>query len=230
MDNLNELSRWRGNSDFNRAQSLNINYVYEIPFFRNSSNHFVKSGLGGWQLSGISTFFTGLPVVSGGYGSAPVNCTESGSGTGIGTSTECNTVGGPIKVQKGVINVTPFGPTKQWYNPASLAMPQQSQLAANGQPGMFGYLNRDSLWGPGRNNWDIAMMKTFELPWFNGEHSNMQFRWETFNTFNHTQYEYIQMGCATTVGFGNPCTTNGYGAVTGAWNPRQMQFGLKFSF
>jgi hypothetical protein len=232
VDNFNDLSRWRGNSDFNRAQSLNLNYVYELPFFRNNANHLVKSGLGGWQLSGISTFFTGLPVITGGYGSAPFTCTENGYATGIGTNTMCNPIE-PLKVDKGVINVAPYGPTMRWFNPGALAMPLQSQLPADGEPGMFGYLNRDTLWGPGRNNWDIALMKNFQLPWFRGEHSNMQFRWETFNTFNHTQFEYIQAGCSGKTPFGGACNdanNNGNGAVTGAWNPRQMQFGVKLSF
>ena len=59
---------------------------------------------------------------------------------------------------------------------------------------MFGYMGRNMLRGPGRNNWDIALLKDFTAPWFKGEHSTVQFRWETFNTFNHTQWKGVSTG------------------------------------
>jgi hypothetical protein len=98
---------------------------------------------------------------------------------------------------------------------------------------MFGYVGRNALWGPGRNNWDVALMKNFQLPWFNGEHSTLQFRWETFNTFNHTQWEYINAGCSGNTPFGGACNDAnniGNAEVSGAWEPRQMQVALKFTF
>jgi hypothetical protein len=52
---------------------------------------------------------------------------------------------------------------------------------------MFGYIGRNILTGPGRNNWDIALMKNIATPWFGPEKGNIQFRLETFNTFNHPQ-------------------------------------------
>jgi len=218
-----DLSRWRSNSDFNRAQTLQMNYVYELPFFRNNSNHLVKNGLGGWQLSGITSFFTGLPV--------DFTCTEDGYGTSIGTSAECNTIG-KLGVKKGVTNDPRYGPVVTWFDPNTIAMANLSQYSA-GSTGMFGYMGRNAVWGPGRNNWDIALMKNFNLPWFNGERSAMQFRWETFNTFNHTQWEYINAGCSGSTPFGQPCSGSqniGNGEVSGAWEPRQMQVALKFTF
>ena len=98
---------------------------------------------------------------------------------------------------------------------------------------MFGYMARNPLIGPGRNNWDIALMKVFQMPWFNGEHSSLQFRWETFNTFNHTQWMGVQSGCNSGTPFGVACNDShnlGNSEVTSAWNPRQMQLGLKFNF
>ena len=57
---------------------------------------------------------------------------------------------------------------------------------------MFGYMGRNVLTGPGRNNWDLALLKDFRAPWFNGEYSTFQFRLETFNTFNeHFEYEEV---------------------------------------
>ena len=102
----------------------------------------------------------------------------------------------------------------------------------------------NQLTGPGRNNWDLALLKNFSTPWFKGEHSTIQFRWETYNTFDHPEWSGINSGCTGTTPFGSPCnyavinnsngtkTTNnlGQGDVSSAWPQRIMQFGIKFLF
>ena len=226
------ISRWRGSSDFNRTNTLVLNYVYNLPFFKDSSSHVLRNGLGGWQVSGISSFYTGIPVLNGGYASGNFTCTKTGYGSGIGGPVDCNPVG-KYGIAKSVINDPRYGPTPRWFDPGTIAMANLSQYAANGAPGMFGYMGRNALVGPGRNNWDIALMKNFATPWFNGEHSTLQFRLETFNTFNHPQWQTIQAGCSGKTPFGGPCNDSnnlGNGEVTSAWEPRQMQVGLKFMF
>ena len=136
-------------------------------------------------------------------------------------------------IQKGVYNDPTYGPTPTWYNPANIAQVNMSQLASNGEPGMFGYMGKNALTGPGRNNWDLGLTKNFELPWFNGEHSNLQFRWETFNTFNHPQWSGVNYGCSGLTAPGQPCTgpnNIGNGEVTSAYRPRLVQLGLRFVF
>ena len=229
VDDWNNLSRWRGLSQFDRTNILQANYVYNLPFFRNSSSHFVRNGLGGWQVSGITSFFGGVPQT---FTCTPTN-NANGKRTGIGTSARCNSLGN-FKIYKSTINDTQYGPTPGFINPATIGMPYLSQLSANGASGMFGYIGRDPIHGPGRDNFDIALMKNFSLPWFGGEHSNLQFRWETFNTFNHTQFQNVSIGCGASTTPGAPCSdstnNNGNGELTTPWNPRQMQFGLKYTF
>ena len=115
-----------------------------------------------------------------------------------------------------------------------MTQPLMSQLPANGEPGMFGYMGRNALTGPGRDDTDLALIKNFSAPWFSGEHSTIQFRWETFNSFNHPQWQSINAGCNGNDGFGQPCNSPandiGNGEVTGAWPSRIMQFGLKILF
>jgi hypothetical protein len=219
VDDYN-LSRWRAISDMNRAHMLMLNYVYDLPFFKNSSGP-VKSILGGWTISGITSFMTGQPV--------NFTCGVSGYSTGIGGSVRCNALG-ELKIKKGVVDDPTYGPTPTWYDPAVVGQVTLDQLRADGQPGMFGTMGRNALIGPGRNNWDLALLKNFELPWFKGEHSTIQFRWETFNSFNHPQFRAISAGCAGSIGFGQPCVTGTRGQVTTAWDPRIMQLGLKFLF
>lgn len=221
VDDWNDLSRWRGNSEFDRRHIVQMNYVYELPFFKSSTNRFLKEGLGGWQFSGVTSFFTGIPV--------NFTCNHSGNLSGIGKSMKCNTVG-DFGVSRSVGTHPVFGPTVQWFDPSTIAMANLSQFRADGKPGMFGYMGRNTLAGPGRNNFDIALLKNFTLPW---ESSVLQFRLETYNTFNHTQFQGIQAGCGGTTPYGAPCVgaqNVGNGLVTSAWSPRQLQLGLKFMF
>ena len=70
--------------------------------------------------------------------------------------------------------------------------------------------------GPGRNNWNMAMFKAFQF----NERAKFEFRAETFNTFNHTQFTNPSSG-VTNADFGQISNTN---------NPRTLQLGLKFLF
>jgi hypothetical protein len=219
------LSRWRATGDYNRTHVLVLNYVYELPFFRHASNSFLRTGAGGWKVSGITSFFSGEPV--------NISCGKTGYSNGVGRGLQCNTLG-PLKIQKGVTDDPQFGSTPTWFNTAVIAQPLLSQYYSNGEPGMFGYEGRNVLTGPGRNNWDIALLKDFQTPWFKGEHSSLQFRLETYNTFNHPQWKYINASCGGETPFGATCTgiANNYqnGEVTGAWLPRNVQLGMKLSF
>jgi hypothetical protein len=218
-----DLNRWYGTSDFNRFQVLQINYIYALPFFKNASNAFEKQALGGWQVSGITSFFTGEPM--------NFSCGVTGYATGIGTTPMCDAIG-KVAPTKGVYNDPTYGPTEQWWNPATVTQPLFSQMFANGEACTFGCMGRGVLEGPGRNNWDIALQKNFALPWFRGEHSTMQFRFETFNTWNHPQWQGANSGCPGTTGFGQACNLNttNPGEVNSDWGARVIQLGAKFLF
>jgi hypothetical protein len=181
----------------------------------------VKHTLAGWEVSGITSFFLGLPTDFG--------CGVSGYSTGIGGGVRCNTVG-KLQIHKSVIQDPQFGPIAGWFDPTVITQPNFNQLAANGEPGMFGYQGRNAIIGPGRNNWDLALLKNFQMPWFKGEHSKLQFRAETFNTFNHPQWKGFNAGCASTITFGQPCTQTGNAEVNGDWGPRLIQLGMQFDF
>jgi carboxypeptidase family protein len=218
------LSRWRGTSDLNRTQMLVLNYIYQLPFFKSQPNRAVRTALGGWSVSGITSFYSGEPVDFG--------CGINGLSSGVGQGVRCNSLGA-VKIHKGVYNDPQFGPTPTWIDPSVIGEVRLDQLPANNQPGMFGTMGRNPLTGPGRNNWDLALLKDFQFPWFGGEHSTLQFRWETFNTFNHPQWNSVSVFCSGATLPGQPCTGSnniGNGEVAGAWSPRVMQLGLKLVF
>jgi hypothetical protein len=87
---------------------------------------------------------------------------------------------------------------------------------------------RNNLVGPGINNWDMSLNKAFKVF---GEGRELQFRAESFNTFNHTQWSSISAP-GTNYVFDdrqtNPAST--FGWVTGARPGRHMQVALKFVF
>src|SRR5579862_847777 len=219
------LQRWKGTSDLNRTQVLQVNYIYALPFFKNSTHGFVRSVAGGWQISGIGSFFTGQPV--------DFACNHNGNSTAIGGNIRCDVVG-KVAIDKGTFNDPQYGPTPTWWNSATVAMPLLSQFYANGEAGMFGNMGRNVLTGPGRENFDTALEKNFELPWFKGEHSTVQFRLESFNTFNHMQAKGFGAGCSGATSFGAVCSDNnnnrGNNEINSDWGPRNVQLGLKFIF
>ena len=85
--------------------------------------------------------------------------------------------------------------------------------------GTFGNASRRSFYGPGQLNFDLALLKSFTFT----ESRALQFRLESFNTFNHAQF------------FG-PATVNGdvdsalFGHVVRANAPRLIQAAIKFTF
>src|ERR1700733_4935968 len=189
LDNAtNPYAGWRydfGPSLFDRKQIAFVNFVYQIPFLNNSGNHLMKSTLGGWELSGIVTAESG----------APLNLGVSGSNASsvVPNSGDRPDLTGSISYPKTVA---------AWFNPSSFTAP----VCATG-PDCYGNLGFDALRGPGRDNWNISLLKTFAIT----ERFHLQFRADSFNTWNHTQFKGDDNngGVSTNVGSSN------FGAVTG---------------
>jgi hypothetical protein len=151
----------------------------------------------------------------------------NGAATGIGGPVVCDPLGN-VEVKKGtLIDPNLNSPTASWFDPNVVGQVTPDQLLANNQPGMFGSMRRNPLRGPGRNNWDVAVMRNFR---FASEKANLQFRLETFNTFNHPQWSGVNTFCADQNPDGASCAGNGFGEVTSAYPARIVQLGLKFIF
>jgi hypothetical protein len=94
--------------------------------------------------------------------------------------------------------------------------------------GSLGNTSKGLLRGPGINNWDISIFKNTRI----GERANVQFRFEMFNVFNHTQWAAI----STNISVPNPgqavttATRGNTGSVTSTRDPRTIQLGLKVYF
>jgi hypothetical protein len=104
---------------------------------------------------------------------------------------------------------------QQWFDTSVFSMPA---------PGTWGNEPHNAVRGPGRNNWDVSFLKNFM---FNDQRgTNLQFRAEFFNIWNHPQWvgDTLNGGISTNYGASN------FGAVTSAYDARVIQLALKFSF
>jgi hypothetical protein len=82
--------------------------------------------------------------------------------------------------------------------------------------GTFGNLGHNALRGPGRDNWNLSLFKTFSFT----ESSGLQLRLETFNAFNHTQFQNVDTGVQD----------GRFGQFTSAYPARIVQLGGKVYF
>ncbi|MBS1787747.1 MAG: carboxypeptidase regulatory-like domain-containing protein [Acidobacteria bacterium] len=199
-----------GRAGFDQTHVMVINYTWDIP--RASKlwdNRAVKAVFDDWQLSGITAFASGTP---GGIGLALVDSGTDLSGGGDGT--RVNVIGNPnLSDSKQTVASTGF---VQWINPAAFARPAR---------GDFGNAPKDVFRNPGTHNWDFSLFKNIPLK---SESRYLQFRWEMYNAFNHTQWS----GIDTTARFdtsGNQVNAR-FGQVNAARSARVMQGSLRITF
>jgi hypothetical protein len=118
-------------------------------------------------------------------------------------------------LSRGDRTFTSYFDTSCFVNPPAID-PDTNVAAHRGNSG------RNILRGPGINNWDMSLSKSFRTF---GEGRELQFRAEAFNVFNHTQWSGVNTW--------NDTGTNSeseFGYITGARPGRHMQFALKFVF
>ena len=186
---------------FDRRHTFNADYVYELPSMA-KHNEFAKKVVNGWQLAGITRFWSG----------SPMDVSANGDPGTLGGGQRADYLGGNIYNGD-------YKQTLQYFNPLAFGRP------ANGT---LGTLGRNFLTGPGYQNWDISLYKNTHLT----ERVQAQLRVETFNTFNHTQFTNPGSGIsvpnpATAV---TAATAGSTGLVTSTRDARSMQLGIKILF
>jgi hypothetical protein len=165
-DNQN-LRNDYGPTGFDRRQIFNGSVVYALPLLR-GANAFERNVLGGWSVDPVVTFQTGVPVV-------PMTGQDLW-GTGTNQDRPNRVPGQPCRAHG-------TGIESQWINPKAFSL--------FGLPlGTDGNASLGDCYGPGENNWDIALHKDFKI----SERLNVQFRFEFFNAFNKTQFEGVANG------------------------------------
>ena len=208
----------KGSGQLDRRQILSINYIYKLPFF-NKSTGLVRTIAGGWEVAGTVIDETG--VISSGNGQGPefsANYDPVGLGGGYTNRPNQNR------------KVHYYKKRTQWFNndcyiPGNSSCTATSSSAtwtaptpswAGGGNMGFGNTNKDAIVGPGRVNFTTSLYKSFAI----GDRAHFELRIESFNTFNHTQWNSM----STTAGSSN------FGQITSTWDPRNLELGGKFVF
>ena len=216
---LDYRSRDYGPASFDRKHVVTIDYVYNLPSVsKHWNNAFTRVGLDGWELSGVCNFQTGAPL------GLPYSLTYTadltGGTTAASTTTTANAVNGYDS--RVVISGDPNGVTNgQWFNTNIVKAPLPG-YSVNG----IGNASKAPIYGPGLNNWDVSLFKNFRLG--SNEARRLQFRFESYNTFNHTQFTGIDTGAKFDQA--NNQTNTNYGYFTTAALARRLVLGLKLYF
>jgi hypothetical protein len=146
--------------------------------------------IGGWQVNGIYTWQRGFPMT--------ITAADLGGLNDTFGTNRADLAGDP-NVGERTVN--------RWLNTAAFAQPA---------PGSLGSLGRNTERGPGVNNLDLALFKNFSLT----HGVRLQFRLESFNALNHTQFSTVSTNLAA----------SNFGVVTAARAARINQLGLKVLF
>jgi hypothetical protein len=206
------VNRYGPNSQY-RPQRLVVNYGWALPF----GNHRGIVGLvaSGWNWSGVVVIQSGdaLVITDSRDGSIFTN-----GGGPIALATLCPGKGDSDIATSGSLTsrvtsglTTPAGPG--YLNKTGVFCAPQVVAGGTG----YGGAGLGALLGPGQNNWDMSLAKTFKVK----ESQTVEFRTEFFNAFNHPQF--VNPSANVALGsFGQIGATS--------VNPRLIQFALKYLF
>lgn len=194
----------KGSGSLDRRQILNINYEYRLPFFAHA-NGLTHSLLGGWEIAGTAISQSGLPWFGNDAPHDSVDTVGLGGDymirpelTGKVQYVRGNTANGYQYVSNANFSL----PTAEWAGGANMG---------------FGSSGKDAVVGAGNTNFNTSVYKRFAF----GERTGFEFRAESFNTFNHTQFNSL-----ADTNFQDKT----FGTVGGDLAPREFELGGKFTF
>jgi hypothetical protein len=190
----------RGLADFNQGLRWVLSYDYLLPL---GKGHMLLGGsraadliAGGWHFGGIYSLASGFPF------SPQMGYDASNTGSqGLLRADQIAPNGNLPRSQRS---------PNLWFNPDAYAVPADYT---------FGNAGRNSLVGPGTNEWDASLRKTFPIT----ESQSLEFRGEFFNFLNHPSF-------AQPDGFitDGPGATGVVTSISGA--NREVQLALKYHF
>jgi len=190
---------WGSDTGFDRRHIFNASYVYSLPWFKHNGNTLARTIVGGWQISGITSASTGLPLTVTYNGADTV-------GLGGGFTNRPDKVGS-IRYPK---------TTSAWFDKTAFADPIAPWAGGSNQG--FGNTGKDAVLGPALINENLSLFKAFALTSHEGP--RIELRFESFNTFNHTNYQNVDLASHD----------SNFGQVTADYGPRLLELGGKFIF
>jgi len=220
---FNPRDMWAASQN-DAPQRFVVSYIYTLPFYK--LTHAAKRLTDGWNLSGIYTLQYGNPVPAFDLFAHTLTCDDNGFSF-YACPDRLNWVA-PLHFNDPrhfYGTGTPGGgePGFYWFDNGPLALQA-------GAPGTIpGTASRNPLYGPGLNYGDLALEKNVNID----EARSLQLRLETYNTFNHANFQNPENFGSSEEGVLNASTfgqmfgtkqisTNGTGRV--------VQLGIKFLF
>ena len=215
--NQNDPRRNYGPDDFVREHRFVLSGEYELPSFSGRST-LMRQVLGGWKLAGVTTVQSGQRLtvsdqninnvfgVVGDFAEIIPGCRVNTGGSVTGKLNQFFNTGCFTNASYPVVGDPEFDPSTGTVQPIATA---------------FGNSSVGIVHGPSQVNTDLSIIKTFALPW-RPESSNLEFRAEFFNAFNHPIFANPDVVVADGPQFGQVTST--------ASNPRLLQFALKLNF
>jgi Carboxypeptidase regulatory-like domain/TonB dependent receptor len=211
-------------------QVLSVNYAYLLPIGQGqpllgTAGDVLNKFIGGWQVSGISTFQTGQPF--------SVSYTAPGSPTGL--------VSGRANRVPGVALYPSSKSLAQWVNPAAFTAPPCYNSVETGSANItcaavyaagqtasvttydtYGTSAYDLLRGPAWQDWDMNLIK--HITW--RERYLLELRADSFNVFNHPNFGTPNATQSNSSTFGTITSISG----SPSYEPRTLEFAVKFNF
>ncbi len=231
-----------GNSSYNALEAsvrragtrlnLMLSYTYSKSIDQASSisdivdpyNYKRTRALSAWDLrhNFVATFRYQLPSLAAGWAISGIVRASSGFPVTLAEHGDNSLQGSiPNGVNNHSLDLPDYTPgdLKLNHDPRNGQEYFNTSLFSANALGTPGSASRRSFYGPGTLNFDLALLRSFTV----AEKKALQFRLETFNTFNHAQF----FGPAAVNGdFG----TDLFGKVVKAAPPRLVQVALKFTF
>lgn len=222
----------RGVSDFDRKHRFVFSFLYDLPkpamADKSTAGRFLLTN---WQVAGIITSMSGLPI----------DVVDNGAGSLYGLSGGGNTLARPNIVGDPFSNI----PAGYYFNPFAFARPivlagqvipsSGGSATASAIGTDIGNAGRNVLRGPHQNNLDFSIIKRFPI----GETRNIEFRSEFFNLLNQVNFanpisdfnSVVSSGGNIDATTGRVINPGSFGRIISTSNnPRLIQFALKFNF
>ena len=204
-----------GPSVYDRRHVMVVNAVYELPFFKDR-NRLSGKLLGGWTVSAVSQFQSGVPFT--------ITAPDDFAGVGPGSGRQFWVINGEPTLDHKFPGIT--SDSNFWFR-ASVSAPA---------PGTFStQRSRSMIYGPGFQNHNLGLFKDFAIT----ERHKIQFRAEAFNWLNHPNWGstngngtgVYDFNAGTADGIDlNPRNTATFGKLTAKGSERQLQFALRYQF
>jgi hypothetical protein len=205
LDDVFNRTRERSKESYTPKHRFVSNFVFEVPagrgrHFLNNLNRFAEFFAGGWQISGIMQFQSGLFFTPSYAGYDPAN-------TNV-------TTGRPDRISDG--NFAPGQRTlDRWFDASAFVLPPK---------GRFGNAGRGILEGPGTIVTSAGIFKNFRPV----ERVSVRFQAKIVNALNHANFSNPAANISIPGTIGRITAVAGITEATAG--PRAMQLGIRAEF